>query len=210
LKFRIITSIFILLIIVVLVHACRNLGLWLVKDDELVDADAIIILMGTITDRVLQADDVYQKGYANRVIIVREDMGGYNVLEERGVHIISSTLQGSNALSVLGIPSDSITILPGDATSTQMEAMMFKEYLANKPGIDTLLLVSSAPHTCRASMIFKAVFRKAKMPVHIICCPSAYTDFNAKNWWWYKEDFQEVLLEYMKITNFLLFENRRL
>jgi uncharacterized SAM-binding protein YcdF (DUF218 family) len=115
-----------------------------------------------------------------------------------------------NSLLTLGVPSDSILILPGNATSTQMEAMIIRKYLVDKYGIDTLLLVTSAHHTRRASMIFKFAFRKAKMPVNVICSPSKYTNFDAERWWRSKEGIQMVLSEYMKIGSFLVFEKRKL
>ena len=101
-------------------------------------------------------------------------------------------------------------ILPGDATSTQMEAEIVRDYLATKPGIETLLLVSSAHHTRRASMIFKAALKPLEHPVSVYCSPSSYTAFCAEKWWKNREDIQDVLTEYLKIGNFVLFERRKL
>lgn len=137
-------------------------------------------------------------------------MGAYKALEERSVHIISNTKQVVDAIVTLGIPSDSITIVPGDASSTQMEAMIIREYLANKPGMDTLLLVSSSDHTRRASMIFISAFRNSEKAVHILCSPSNYTNFNAEKWWKSKEGVQTVVMEYLKMGNFWVFEKRKL
>ena len=195
-------------IIIVYVSACHRAGSWLVKADEPAHADAIVILMGSIADRVLQAADLYRQGLARKVIIVEASMGAYITLEGQGAHIISNTEQSLNASVVLGIPADSIIIVPGGATSTQMEAMIIREYLIKQSSIDTLLLVSSAFHTRRASMIFKSAFRKAGMSVYIVCSPSAYTNFNAEKWWRNKEGIQTVLLEYLKLFNFVLFERR--
>jgi uncharacterized SAM-binding protein YcdF (DUF218 family) len=198
------------IIIISYVGSCRKAGQWLVKEDEPVNADAIVILMGTIPDRVLQTADLYKQGLARKVIIVEASMGAYKALKVRGAHIISNTEQVRNALVAIGIPADSIIILPGDATSTQMEAMIIREYLKNKPVIDTILLVSSAQHTRRASMIFKTAFRNSEKPVYILCSPSTYTNFDAKNWWRSKEGIQTVLMEYVKMANFVLFDRREL
>jgi uncharacterized SAM-binding protein YcdF (DUF218 family) len=204
--------VFCILIITIFVYfgACRKAGTWLVKEDVPVHADAIVILMGSISDRVLQTVDLYKQGLARKVIIVEESMGANKALEARGIRIISNTNQVLNALATLGVPADSIIILPGDATSTQMEAEIIRKYIITKPDIDTLLLVSSAPHTRRASMIFKSAFRKAKEPIAILCSPSAYTNFDAKNWWRNKEGIQTVLMEYVKMANFVLFDRREL
>jgi len=193
-----------------MVTTCYRAGTWLVKDDAPVHADAMVILMGSIADRVLQAADVYQKRLAGKVIIVEESMGAYKELEARGVHIISNTIQVRNAVIALGIPADSIIILPGDARSTQQEALIIRKYLANKPGMDTLLLVSSAPHTRRASIIFEKAFGKTGTPVIFYCSPSKYSNFRGNGWWKHKEEIQAVLSEYVKLLNFLFIDRRRL
>jgi uncharacterized SAM-binding protein YcdF (DUF218 family) len=200
----------ILVIAIIYVNACRRAGSWLVKEDEPVHADAMVILMGSIADRVLQAADLYKRGLVGKVIIVEESMDAYKELEAKGVDIISKTQQYRDAGVSLGIPPDSIIILPGDATSTQMEAMIIREYLTDKPAIDTLLLVSSAPHTRRASLIYKFAFRRVGLVVYVVCSPSIYTNFDAEKWWTSKEGIQTVLMEYVKMASFMLVERREL
>jgi uncharacterized SAM-binding protein YcdF (DUF218 family) len=207
-KFHVFGIVFIT--IIVYVGGCRNAGLWLVKEDKPLPehSDAIVILMGSIPDRVLQAADLYQSGQNSKIIIVESSMGEYKRLKERGVHIISDTEQLCNALITMNIPKDNINIIPGDASSTLMEVSIIRAYLIDKPEIDTILLVSSAPHTRRAFKIFRAAFRMADMPVCIVCVPSTYTNFNAAKWWRSKEGIQSVFMEYLKIASFMLFERR--
>jgi len=166
--------------------------------------------MGSIADRVLEAVDHYNQGKADRVIIVDESMGSYRLLEARGVNVIRNTTQVNDILTKLGIPADSISVLPGDATSTQMEAMILRDYLADKPSVDTIMIISSAYHTRRASMIFNYAFRDAETPVRFIFSPSRYTYFNNGKWWKSKEDIQIVVSEYVKIANFLFVERRKI
>ena len=192
------------------IGGCRRAGEWLVKEDVPVHADAMVLLMGSFTDRVLQAADLYNAGKADRLIIVEESMGEYERLEERGVRIISQTTQARNSAIALGVPADSITVLPGDAESTLTEAIVVRDYLATDPGIDTLVLVSSPTHMRRASMIFRRALRDIEPPIYIGCSPSAYSDFDAKHWWRQKEDVQEVLFEFAKIGSFVLIERRKI
>jgi len=190
------------LLVLLDIGGCRRAGTWLAKDDRQVPADAMVLLMGNISDRVLQAADLYSKSAVDRLIIVRESMGPYRTLQSRGASIITSTQQAHDAAMALGIPAESITLLPGDARSTLDEAIAVRNYLADNPGTDTLLLVSSAHHMRRASMIFKAALRHPDRKVHVICSPSAYTTFNARHWWKDKEDIQDVLSELVKIVAF--------
>ena len=166
--------------------------------------------MGNIPDRVLQAADLYNRGVADKVIIVEESMGAFKKLEERGVHIISNTMQARNAAVSLGIPADSIIILPGFARSTQEEAIIIREYLAKANGIDTLLLISSAPHTRRASLIFRKAFEANANKVLVCSSPSKYSGYTGKGWWKNKEGIQTVVMEYLKMGNFWIFEGRKL
>lgn len=209
-KRRILISSILLTAVVVSVTTCRKAGTWLVKNDTPAHADAMVILMGNIPDRVLQAVDLYNKGIAGKVIIVEESMGSFKKLEERGAHIISNTMQARNAAISLGIPADSITILPGSARSTQQEAIILREYLANRTGIDTLLLVTSAPHTRRASIIFTKVFEAKGNKVLICSSPSIYSRYNGVGWWKHKEEIQAVMEEYVKLMNFWLFDIRKI
>lgn len=199
-----------MVILLLAVGGCRKAGTWLVKSDDPGHADAIILLMGSISDRVLQTADLYHENVVGKVWIVEEGMGAYRTLEERGVQIISNITQVRDALITMGIPADSIVILPGDATSTQMEAEITRDYLVTQSGIDTLLLVSSANHTRRAFKIFEAAFSTFEEPVALYCSPSSYTNFDAEKWWRRRDDIQDVFMEYLKLVNFVLFEKREL
>ncbi len=194
-----------------LIGGCRRAGTWLVKEKVPPHADALVLLMGNFTDRVLQTADLYGSGIADRVIIAEESMGGYQGLIDRGVKIISHTSQAVSSLVALGVPADSITVLPGDARSTLDEAVIVRQCLGAKPEIDTIVLVSSPYHLRRASMIFDRAFEDAGLPVFTGTSGSgAYTDFDATRWWRTKEDIQHVLTEMVKIGSFITLEGRRL
>ncbi len=207
---RIYIVVAVLVFLVLAVGSCRKAGTWLVKADDPDHADVIVILMGSISDRVLQVADSYNDGVAARVWIVEEGMGAYRALEERGVQLISNSTQAKNALVSLGIPADSIEILPGDANSTRMEAELVRDHLLTQTGIDTILLVTSSSHTRRGFNLFKAAFHPMGKPPVLYCSSNSYTDFNASKWWRNKNHIQEVIDEYMKLVNFVLFERPEL
>ena len=200
----------VLLILLLAVGSCRKAGARLVKADHPEHADAMIMLMGSITDRLLQTADLYHEKVAGKVWIVEAGMDADSIMEERGVQIISNSMRARYALIDLGIPADSIVILPGGATSTRMEAGITRDYLVTQTGIDTLLLVSSASHTRRAFRIFEAAFTPLEEPVALYCSPSSYSNFHAKKWWRHRNDIEDVLIEYLKLANFYLFERGEL
>ena len=198
-----------LVIIILYVSGCRRAGAWLVREDVPEHADAMVLLMGGFPERVLQTVDLWHADRADRIIIVEESMGPFKRLEERGVSIISNSEQAANSLVTLGIPADSITLLPGNARSTLDEALVVRDYLAHSNSADTILLVSSATHMRRAYMIFNKAFKESDMPVYVGRSPSAWSSFNPDKWWRRKEDIQSVISEFVKIGSFVVFEKKK-
>lgn len=203
--------VFIFLIIVVsafYISGCRRTGHWLMKESVPAHADAIVLLMGSFPERVLEAVDLYHEGKSARLLIVYESMGPYQVLESRGADIIRTTEQARDAAIDLGVPADCITMLPGEARSTLDEAVAVSEFIKRNSDIDTLLLVSSPAHMRRAYMIFSRILRNTERPVYIGTSPSSYSSFNPDKWWRRKEDVQSVVSEMVKILSFLTIERR--
>jgi len=133
-------------------------------------------------------------------------MGAYQALADRGATVIRTTEQAHDATVALGIPDSCITILQGDARSTLDEALAVRDYIVNRPGLDTVILVSSPAHMRRAYIIFKKVLQNQEKQVYIGCSPSAYSSFKPEKWWGRKEDIQSVISEYIKILSFIFIE----
>jgi uncharacterized SAM-binding protein YcdF (DUF218 family) len=207
---RIIFFVVLIALSAVFIGGCRRAGTWLVKEDVPPHADAMVLLMGSFPERVLEAADLYHEGKARRMLIVYESMGPYRLLESRGAQVIRTTRQANDAAVALGIPADNITMLPGDARSTIDEAMAVREYLKETPGIDTILIVSSPAHMRRSSMTFDVALHTMPATVYVGCSPSSYSAFNPEKWWRRKEDIQSVLSEFVKICSFQLLEKKRL
>jgi len=205
---RVIFLIFFIFLSAIYIGGCRRAGHWLVKNDVPPHADAIVLLMGSFPERVMEAADLYKEDKAVGMLIVNESVGPYRLLESRGAKVIRTTQQAYDAAVALGVPAENITMLPGDARSTIDEAQAVRDYIGDKPGIDTLLLVSSPYHMRRSAIIFNAALRDLPFPLYVGCSPSSYSGFNPDKWWRRREDIQSVLSEYMKITSFVLFERR--
>ena len=183
-----------------------RIGTYLVRQDKPVKGDALVILMGNIPDRVLEAADLYREGYAGKILIVMADRYGIGVLRKKGIPLDGQTAIAQKALIGLGIPADSIIILPGDAQSTLDEAVAVSHYTEQHPQFDTLLLVTSSYHSRRATLTFNKEFRHLLHPVTIVSCPSKYTGFHSKDWWKDRESAKLVFYEYLKLVNTWLFQ----
>lgn len=196
----------ILVAIIASVFLLRSAGTYLVKKDQLSNADAVLILMGSIADRVLQTADLYKQGHTNQILIVNNIQYGSEYLAQYNVHIPNFAQLSKQALTQLHIPDSLITIIPGRAASTRAEADSTAAWLKQNPQIDTLIIVSSAAHMRRAIMIFKDSFNDHNLRITIISAPSKYSDFNSQKWWTDRESAKQVFMEYLKITSFLLIE----
>jgi len=110
----------------------------------------------------------------------------------------------------LGVPAEKITVLPGDALSTQDEAIQVREYLKSEPDIDSLIIVTSKSHSGRAKKIFIKAMSSLDREIRVISCPTKYDDFKAEGWWKSREDLKRGALEYLKLLNFYAREQFRL
>jgi len=198
-----------LLILVSMAYTILHAGTFLIRRDTLMKGDAILILMGSIADRTLEASDLYNQGLADQLLVVEENMGSVNLLQLRGAKLISNTEQCRNVAIELGIPDSCITIIPGGANSTKMEARLISEFIQRSGQIDTLLVVTSAAHTRRAGMIFSNAFKKYGLNVTVITCPSKYSSYTGIDWYKHREEIQEVVYEYIKLSAFLVIEQFR-
>ena len=202
--------VFLIFLFIVYTTGCRRAGHWLARKDVPEHADAYVVLMGIFTERVLQAYDAWETGLADRFIIVEESMGPLRRLEERGVTILSNSKQAISSLVEMGVPADSIMLLPGDSRSTLDEAIAVNKFLNTTWSADSLVLVSSPAHMRRAFLIFRKTMEYGGNSMYIGTMPSTYSSFNPDKWWRRKEDIQSVVSEYVKIGSFMFFEKRKL
>ena len=202
-KLRITLIVLALIITIISIYTFRNAGQFLVKKDDVVNVDAMVVLMGSIPDRSLQAADLYNKGIVDRVILVEPTLGGYQKLVDKGIDIVTNVEKMRNSMVAHGIPPEKIVILPGKANSTRMEACIVSDYIRKDHNIDTLIVVSSNYHTRRASIIFRSELNFKENPVRVFVYPSSYTEFSPEKWWKNRKDIKIVLLEYIKIFAFL-------
>ncbi|MBA7519968.1 hypothetical protein ES705_12056 [subsurface metagenome] len=183
-----------------------NLGQWLVVMDELQESDMIVVLMGNVYDRILEATDLYDEGYSDRIVLINSYITAKEIIINRGIKVYENTLLSKMAAIDLGIPEEDVLILEGNSRSTQDEAMIIREYVKNNKEIKSIILVTSKFHSGRAKKIFKKALSVLDREVDIYSNPSKYDPSNINQWWRNREDFQWVVFEYLKLANFYFWE----
>lgn len=177
-------------------------GHFLVSQDALQKSDIIVVLMGSIPDRILEAADLYHQGYAKEIIMVETYMVGHTALVKRGVIVPDQAKLSKLAAVELGVPEKKITIIAGESRSTRDEARYIKDYLQKHLEINTVTLVTSKYHSTRARKIFVQALGSLEHDITLISHPSKYDTFNPDAWWQDREDAISVLLEYLKLIDF--------
>jgi len=179
-----------------------NLGQWLVVMDELQESDMIVVLMGSVYIRILEAADLYNEGYSDRIVLVNSYIAAKDIIINRGIKVYGNALISKMAVIDLGIPEEDVLILEGNSRSTQDEALTIREYIRNNREIESIILVTSKYHSGRAKKIFKKALSVLDREIDIYSSPSKYDPSNVNQWWKDREDIQRVVLEYPKLIHF--------
>ena len=205
-----ITGTTIILLVTVSFFTLSRAGSWLVVDNEPEHADAIVVLMGSVGDRMLQASELYKKGYAERVLMVNTYVPASEFLLERGVYLKTNAEQSKEIGVALGIPEESIDIVPGSARSTRDEAIALNLYFIENSSIRTIMIVTSSYHSRRSLAIFNRSTSYLDYPVRVIIIPSDYTEFDYRRWYADRQSAKRVVMEYTRLFYFWIWERWRL
>jgi uncharacterized SAM-binding protein YcdF (DUF218 family) len=211
-KKLLIIALIILILLILIRLSLPALGNYLVADDELDSiampnqTNIIVLLMGSGPDRMLQAVDIYKEGYVSEIIMVQNLERGYDIATDLGVDIPRDTEIKKEVAVQLGVAPGDVRIIPGDALSTQDEAISVREYLKNKDKIDTLIVVTSKYHSTRSKKIFAKAMKSFDADIKVLSSPTDYDDFKPDIWWKDREDLKRGLSEYAKLVNFYLRE----
>jgi uncharacterized SAM-binding protein YcdF (DUF218 family) len=178
-------------------------GRLLVDEDPLpTHADAIVMLAGSISDRVLEAADLYRAGVAPRVVVTRERVPrGDWALRARGVRLPESAEQTVAALRALGVPTSAITVIPRRTSSTDSESHTIARWACAR--VRSVVVVTSRYHARRARMIL----RQALAPeIALAIRPARHDPFQPGRWWRDRRDAKAVLSELEKLAHYWLRE----
>ena len=193
-----------IVLVLLAVTAIFGAGRALVVADPLPPtADAIVVLAGSISDRVLEAADLYRAGVAPEVVVTRERLRrGETRLRAAGVQLPDSDELTRTALVQLGVPERSIVRLRRRNTSTMSEARTIARWACHHR-LHTLVVVTSRAHSRRA----RQILAKSLGPgIALSMRPSRYDDFTANRWWRVRHDAKVVLTEWEKYAHYWLSE----
>ncbi|MBI2485748.1 MAG: YdcF family protein [Deltaproteobacteria bacterium] len=181
-----------------------SFGEYLITQSPLEKADAILVLGGSVPDRILEAVDIYKQGYAPLIILTKGPQPqGYDELLKLGIKVPEGHQLNQIIAEKLGVPESAIVTIGKRADSTYSELQtVYKDFLKKK-GLKSIILVTSKSHTTRATIIFNHV---TNGEIKVITRPSKYDSFNPINWWKVRRDLGQTLFEYQKLAHHYLFD----
>lgn len=178
------------------IYPLMRVGAWLVREDPLQQADAIVVLGGTMYERQLEGVDLFKAGYAPRVYVLREiqDWGEVELMK-RGVRYLRIVDVQIDAMVRLGVPRNAIGILD-PANSTAQEAD-YVHSLVTEQRLSRVIVVTSKQHTRRARLVMNRRMRDTGATV--IVRASRYDLEDVERWWRSRSTLRFTLFETQRL-----------
>lgn len=176
----------------------RGLGNWLVVEDPLDHARAIVVLSGHVPFRAMEAASIYQLGWAREVWLTTTARSAEDVaLDRLGLEVQRGEVSNRAVLERLGIPDQAIRVLPGGVRNTEEEVKLVARELA-RVGADRVILVTSKPHTRRVRAIWRALVGYSPPAIVRFATDDPY---DPSRWWRQTSDALAVSREIFGLLN---------
>lgn len=174
----------------------RGVGRWLVREDPLARADAIVVLSGGLPYRAEGAARCFEGGYAREIWITRPE-GPVEQLNDLGIQWVGEEEYSRLVLIHLQVPEKDILILPDSIINTEQEVEEIAREL-RKEGKTSAIIVTSPPHTRRV----KALWNKLAGDNMTAIVRAAPKDpFDADHWWRDTRNALSVVREVLGLIN---------
>jgi uncharacterized SAM-binding protein YcdF (DUF218 family) len=159
--------------------------------------DAVLVLGGRVTARPFVGAALVKRGYAERVLLAAlkppyKAKEGFAIAE----HEIARKV-----LLNRGVRPEQIEILPGEANSTEDEAIALARYLDQHPQA-RIAVVTDDHHTRRARLLIARAVGDRISQVIFVAAPTE--EYDTDNWWQSEQGTAAYTTEYLKLIQALL------
>lgn len=194
-------SVIFLAVTVLALFALSKLGAFLVVEDPLDKADAIFVLGGTRFERPLEAVDLFNEGWAPRILLFRvvKDFGEVELLRRGFDFPLESDVQ-ADALRRMGVPPDRVVVL-GEKDSTKDEAAEIRDRVVAQ-NWKKIIVVTSKQHTRRARLVVNR--RLQGTGAQVIMRASRYDRTDPVVWWDDRPTLRFTLFEAQRLLGYWL------
>jgi uncharacterized SAM-binding protein YcdF (DUF218 family) len=181
-----------------LVWGVRGLGAWLVVEDPLSSARAVVALGGEVPFRAMEAAAIYRQGWTSEVWLTRSPQdAGEAALRQLGIQVPSEDVYNRAVLERLGVPGTAIRVLSQRAQNTVQEVQVIAQEL-QRTGGGQVILVTSKPHSRRVRATWRALIGETPQVIVRYATSDAY---DADRWWRHTGDALAVSREIFGLLN---------
>lgn len=173
-----------------------NVGRWLVVEDPLAKAQAIVVLSGRLPTRALAAAQLYRDGFAPEVWLTHSAQPGES-LAALDIPYDGEDVYNARVLSHEGVPIQAIHVLPDPIVNTADEMAVIADALPpDKTGV--VIIVTTKAHTRRTRELWRRI---AKDRGRAIIRAAPNDPFDPAHWWRTSGDALDVVRECLGLLN---------
>jgi uncharacterized SAM-binding protein YcdF (DUF218 family) len=173
-----------------------GVGRWLVVEDPLEKAKAIVVLSGSMPLRSIEAGKLYRAGYAPEIWLTHSNEPA-RTLQEMGIPFAGEDYYNKLVLIHEGVPPEAIQILEPPIVNTADEIGVAAAALARGKG-EAVIVVTTKAHTRRTRLLWR---RFAPGPGRAIVRAASGDSFDPSHWWRTTSDALEVVREILGLLN---------
>ena len=173
-----------------------GVGRWLVVEDPMGKARAIVVLSGRMPVRALEAAKLYRQGYAPEVWLTHTSEPGES-LKAIGISFEGEEVYSARVLIHEGVPAGAIHVLETPIVNTADEVRVTSRAL-EKEKDRSVILVTSKPHTRRVRLLWRKL---APRDCSAIVRAASEDPFDPHHWWSNTSDALDVVREVLGIMN---------
>jgi uncharacterized SAM-binding protein YcdF (DUF218 family) len=173
-----------------------GVGRWLVVEDSLVKARAIVVLSGAMPVRAIEAAKLYREGYAPEIWLTHSTEPA-ETLEEMGIPFAGEDHYNTLVLIHEGVPAGAIHVLEPPIVNTADEIKVVASTLARAKG-QAVIFVTTKAHTRRVRLLW---LRLARGQGRAIVRAASGDPFDPRHWWRSSSDALDVVREVLGLLN---------
>lgn len=180
--------------------ALKPMARFLLIEDNSQKSDVIVVLGGGWTlERTAHAVSLYQRGYANRLLIVGAKLKLKKAPWVVNGKSISEPVLASLFANYLGVAKEAVTI-DDRSPNTYQNAIAAREDLL-KMGAKSATIVSSPYHMRRVYYVFNKAFKGTNISLYF--SPAQEEGFKI-DWKWTRGEINAIRHEYMGMAYYLI------
>jgi uncharacterized SAM-binding protein YcdF (DUF218 family) len=179
------------------IYVFLHAGSWLVREDPLEKAEAIVVLSGGLPGRALAAAEIYRQGYGKEVWLTRP-LEPRAAMEDLHLPYAGEEEYTRMVLIEKGVLPNQVRVLKPDILNTADELRAVAGSVGQQSGAVTIIVTSKA-HTRRV----RALWTKTSHGCcgRVLVRGSPQEQFDAAHWWRTTSDALAVVREYLGLLN---------